>query len=153
LLDDFNDHLDLHAAETLSFDDTARKYHSHHSSTSMQKSAATHHSHKRSSKAVSSDYRHDTESLDGSKISSNNGRTKKRHRRERRGTSSSEKSTLSRSILTFNPFKHDKLVKPPNKSARLGVGSTDSPSNPKLTTLEIRTRSLCLGRTHAEMAS
>ncbi|OSS45394.1 hypothetical protein B5807_10225 [Epicoccum nigrum] len=120
LLDDFNDHLDLHAAETLSFDDTARKYHSHHSSTSMQKSAATHHSHKRSSKAVSSDYRYDTESLDGSKISSNNGRTKKRHRRERRGTSSSEKSTLSRSILTFNPFKHDKLVKPPNKSARLG---------------------------------
>ena len=153
LLDDFNDHLDLHAAETLSFDETAQKHHSHHSSTSMQKSAATHHSHKRSSKAASSDYRYDTESLDGSKIENNNGRTRKRHRRERRGTSSSEKSTLSRSILTFNPFKLDKLIKPPNKSARLGVGSIGILSHPTLTTLEIGARPLRLGRAHAQMAA
>ncbi|KAF2999216.1 hypothetical protein E8E13_001127 [Curvularia kusanoi] len=120
LLGDLNDHLDLHAAESLSFDETARKYRSHHSSSNMQKSAATRHSHKRSTKFASSDYRHDTESLDDSKSSISNGKLKKRHRRERRGTDSSEKSTLARSILTFNPFKSDNPVKPPKKSARLG---------------------------------
>ncbi|KAF3046170.1 hypothetical protein E8E11_004006 [Didymella keratinophila] len=117
LLDDYNDHLDLHAAETLSFDDTTGDYHSHHSSSNMHKSAAKRNSHRRSSKAASSDYRYDTESLDGSRNNDNHG--KKKHHRDRRGTDSSEKSTLARSILSFNPFK-DKSVKPPNKSARLG---------------------------------
>ena len=118
LLDDYNDHLDLHAAETLSFDDTTGEYHSHHSSSSMHKSAAKHNSHRRSSKAASSDYRYDTDSLDGSR--NNDSHDKKKHHRDRRGTDSSEKSTLARSILSFNPFQ-EKSVKPPNKSARLGV--------------------------------
>ncbi|XPS99270.1 hypothetical protein M3J09_008449 [Ascochyta lentis] len=120
LLDDFNDHLDLHAAETLSFDETTRKYHSH-SSSNMHKSAATHHSHRRSSKAATSDYLHDSESLDGSRKSESHGKAKKKHHRDRRDTNSSEKSTLARGIISFNPFtKLEKLVKPPNKSARLG---------------------------------
>lgn len=119
LLDDYNDHLDLHAAETLSFDDITGEYHSHHSSSIMHNSAAKQNSHRRSSKAASSDYRYDTESLDGSRKSESHGR--KKHHRDRRGTDSSEKSTLARSIQTFNPFKSDKSAKPPNKSARLGV--------------------------------
>ncbi|KAH6622172.1 peptidase family C78-domain-containing protein [Boeremia exigua] len=118
LLDDFNDHLDFHAAETLTSTET---YHSHHSSSSMHKPAATHHSRRRSSKAATSDYRYDTESLDGSQTRDNHDKTKKHHPRSRRDTDSSEKSTLARSILSFNPFsKLDKLVKPPVKSARLG---------------------------------
>ncbi|KAJ4358908.1 hypothetical protein N0V95_002614 [Ascochyta clinopodiicola] len=120
LLDDFNDHLDLHAAESLSFDETTGKYHSYHSSNDMHKAAATHHSHRRSSKAATSDYLYDAESLDGSRKSGSHGKTRKKHR-DRRDTNSSEKSTLSRSILSFNPFtKLEKPVKPPNKSARLG---------------------------------
>lgn len=122
LLDDFNDHLDLHAAETLSFDKTTGKYNPHHSSSNMHSSAATHHSHRRSSKATTSDCRYDTESLDGSKKNDHHSKSKKKHHRDRRDTDSSEKSTLARSILSFNPFtKSDKSVKPPNKSARLGV--------------------------------
>lgn len=122
LLDDFNDHLDLHAAETLSFDETTGKYHSQHSSSNMHKSAATYHSHGRLSKAATSDYRYDTDSLDGSKKGNSHGKIKKKHHRDRRDTDSSEKSTLARSILSFNPFtKLDKSVKPPSKSARLGV--------------------------------
>lgn len=120
LLDDFNHHLELHAAESLSFDETTGKYHSHHSSSNMHKSTATHHSHRRSPKAVTTDHRYDTESLDGSAKSDRHG--KRKHHRDRRGTDSSEKSTLARSIMSFNPFaKPDKSVKPPNKSARLGV--------------------------------
>jgi hypothetical protein len=118
LLDDYNDHLDLHAAETLSFDETTGGYHSHHSSSNMHTSAAKHSSHRQSSKAASSDSRYDTESVEGSRNNDSHG--KKKHHRDRRGTDSSEKSTLARSILSFNPFK-DKSVKPPNKSARLGV--------------------------------
>ncbi|KAJ8106228.1 hypothetical protein OPT61_g9676 [Boeremia exigua] len=120
LLDDFNDHLDFHAAETLSFDETTGKYRSYHSSSDMHKAATTHTSRKHPSKATTPDYRYDTDSVDGSRTHGSHG-TKKKHHRDRRGTDSSEKSTLSRSILSFNPFsKPDKSVKPPNKSARLG---------------------------------
>lgn len=123
LLDDFNDHLDLHATETLSFDEATGKYHSHHSSNNMHKSAAAKNSHRHSPKAAISDYRYEVGSLDGSQqTSESQSKMKKKHYRDRRGTNSSEKSTLSRSILTFNPFaKLDKSVKPPSKSARLGV--------------------------------
>lgn len=122
LLNDYNDHLDLHAAETLSFDDTTGKYHSYHSSSNMHNSAAAHSSHKRSSKGAASDYHYEVESSSGSQTRDSHGKTKRKHHRARRGTDSSEKSTLSRSILSFNPFSRpDKTVKPPNKSARLGV--------------------------------
>lgn len=146
LLDDFNDHLDLHAAESLSFDETTGKYHSHHSSSNM------HSARRRSSKVASSDNRYDTESLVGSRTSHNHGKTKKRQHRERRGTDTSEKSTLARSILTFNPFKADKLVKPPSKSARLGVSWVHNLTLSVLTDPEIRARPLRLGGAHAQMA-
>ena len=153
LLDDFNDHLDLHAAETLSFDETTGQYRSHHSSSNMHnKSAATKHSYRRSSKASTSDYRYEADSLDGSKKSDSHGKTKKKHHhRDRRDTNSSEKSTLTRSILSFNPFfsKAEKSVKPPNKSARLGVSLVLASAHSTLTVEEIRTWSLRLGGSHA----
>jgi hypothetical protein len=116
LLTDFNDHLDYHAAETLSFDEATGKYHSHHSSATMQ-GLATYHS--------QAEYSSSTDLPDASKRSDGHARghkSKKHGHRHRSNTNSSEKSTLSRSILSFNPFvKFDKSVKPPNKSARLGV--------------------------------
>ncbi|KAJ4988714.1 peptidase family C78 [Stagonosporopsis vannaccii] len=122
LLDDFNDHLELHAAEALSFDETTGKYHSYHSSSTMHKSTASRRSHRRLSKAATFDYRCEEDPLDGSQVRDSHGKMKKNHHhRNRRGTNSSEKSTLSRSILSFNPFsKPNKTVKPPSKSARLG---------------------------------
>jgi hypothetical protein len=47
---------------------------------------------------------------------------KRKVQRGRSDTASSEKSTLSRSIISFNPFaKPDKKVKPPQSNVRLGV--------------------------------
>jgi hypothetical protein len=118
LLTDFNDHLDFHAAESLSFDETTKKYHSHHSSATMHGHTASypHAGYTESSYADSSS----TEAL--KEHGGRRHRSKKHSHRARSNTTSSEKSTLSRSILAFNPFtKLDKSVKPPNKSARLGV--------------------------------
>jgi hypothetical protein len=107
-LADFNDHLDYHTAESLSFDETTGKYHSHHPSATMQSSTGTRRGSSKNSSAAEGHSR----------------KTKKHTRSEGRHASSSEKSTIGRSILTFNPFaKPDKSVKPPLKSARLGVST------------------------------
>lgn len=117
LLTDFNDHLDFHAAESLSFDETTGKYHSQHPSATMHDLA-----------------RHPQSAFSGHTFADCDQKTSTRHddhghrhkhkkhgHRPRSNTNSSEKSTLSRSILSFNPFaKPDKAVRPPNKSARLG---------------------------------
>jgi hypothetical protein len=126
LLADFNEHLNFHAAETLSFDETTGKYHSHHSSATMQALA-----HDTFTKDAYLDYSFATDLPEALKRHGDHGHKLKKHgHRKRSNTNSSEKSTLSRSILTFNPFtKLDKSVKPPNKSARLGV-STDFVSLP-----------------------
>lgn len=136
LLTDFNDHLDYHAAETLSFDETTGKYHSHHSSATMQ-GLASHHPHGLSkSQFLDRSFMADLpETLKRNEGHSQAHKSKKHGHRHRSNTNSSEKSTLSRSILTFNPFvKPDKSVKPPNKSARLGVSST-----PPVTSLQVLT--------------
>jgi hypothetical protein len=124
---DFNDHLDFHAAESLSFDETTGKYRSHHSSTTMQ-TLAMHQSHTALSKSSSADYNSTTNQSEApSKHGERGHRLKKRRHRPRSNTNSSEKSTLSRSIITFNPFtKLDKSIKPPNKSARLGASVASS---------------------------
>jgi hypothetical protein len=121
LLTDFDEHLNFHAAETLSFDATTGKYHSHHSSATMQALA-----HDAFAKDAYLDYSLAPDLPDALKRHDEHGHKLKKHgHRKRSNTNSSEKSTLSRSIITFNPFaKFDKSVKPPNKSARLGV-STD----------------------------
>jgi hypothetical protein len=127
LLTDFNDHLDFHAAESLSFDETTGKYHSHHSSATMQ-GLATH----RPQRGYTQDEYTSTIDLPETlkKHESHGHKLKKRSHRNRSNTNSSEKSTLSRSIVTFNPFaKMDKTIKPPSKSARLGA-SADSHVQP-----------------------
>jgi hypothetical protein len=125
LLTDFNDHLDFHAAESLSYDETTGRYHSHHSSATMQ-SLSTHQPNRPSAKNMLSEYHFTTDLPNALKRHDDHGSKLKKHgHRKRSNTSSSEKSTLSRSILTFNPFtKLDKSVKPPNKSARLGVSAS-----------------------------
>lgn len=122
LLIDFNDHLDFHAAESLSFDETTGKYHSHHSSATMH-TLASRQPHDAFAKDAFLDYSFATDLPDALKRHDDHGHKLRKHGpRKRSNTNSSEKSTLSRSILTFNPFsKLDKSVKPPNKSARLGV--------------------------------
>jgi hypothetical protein len=151
LLTDFNEHLDYHAAETLSFDETTGKYHSHHSSATMQSLASEHPHGFSRSQFLGDGFTADLPEA----LKSNNGhnqRKLKKHR-HRSSTNSSEKSTLSRSILTFNPFaKIDKTVKPPSKSARLGVSVPPTPSFCVLmVSTEIRARPLRLGGPYASM--
>lgn len=120
-LTDFNEHLDYHAAETLSFDETTGKYHSHHSSTTMHTLAPDQHSHTGLSKDSYAENNFTTDLPEALRRHDGHRRKTKKHR-ERRNTSSSEKTTLSRSILTFNPFtKSDKSIKPPYNNGRLGV--------------------------------
>ncbi|KAI4639080.1 hypothetical protein J4E93_009570 [Alternaria ventricosa] len=121
-LSDFNDHLEYHNAETLSFDETTGKYHSHHSSATMQGSTSSRRSHASQSRITTSERSFSTDLSDALKRTDAHGRKSKKHpHRHRRDTDESEKSTIGRSILGFNPFaKPDKSVKPPIKSARLG---------------------------------
>jgi hypothetical protein len=123
LLIDLNDHLDYHTAESLSFDEITGQYHSHHSSSKMQHSSAVG---KSSRSASTTSYAHSESGTTSPHAQKGNDayahKAKKTTHRNRRGTDSSEKSTLSRSIASFNPFaKSEKSVKPPSKSARLGV--------------------------------
>lgn len=118
LLTDFNEHLDYHNSETLSFDEITGTYHSQRSSVTMQSASDAHHPHasllQGSSEAGStSGYR---------RKHTKRRKTRKHDRRDRSNTNTSEKSTLARSIDSFNPFSNPgKRVKPPHKSARLGV--------------------------------
>ncbi|KAF2128607.1 DUF1671-domain-containing protein [Dothidotthia symphoricarpi CBS 119687] len=114
---DFDDHLDYHTAETLSFDESTGKY---RSSSSTMASVATQYPSTRSSKNHREHSRR-TDLSDALRKSDHHERSTKKTHRNRSNTSSSEKSTISRSIVGFNPFtKEDKAVKPPVKSARLG---------------------------------
>ncbi|KAL5119049.1 hypothetical protein ACEQ8H_002973 [Pleosporales sp. CAS-2024a] len=119
-LSDLNHHLDFHNAESLSYDDTTRTYHSH-SSTAMPGLAA-HYPHSSPTKHAASGHVASPHVPDALGRHHHHGNKLKKHGpRKRSNTSSSEKTTLSRSILVFDPFtKLDKAVKPPTKSARLG---------------------------------
>ncbi|KAL6708231.1 hypothetical protein ACN47E_003415 [Coniothyrium glycines] len=122
LLSDYNDHLDFHTAESLSFDETTGEYHSHHSSATMHSSAVAPPPLPGRSKHTNSECASSIVSSASRKSGEGHGRKVKKHRpRERRGTNSSEKSIISRSIASFSPFtRSDKNVQPPNKNARLG---------------------------------
>ena len=122
-LSDFKDHLDYHNAETLSFDETTGNYHSHHSSNNMQSSVSHRRSRASRAKGTSVDHSIDTDSSEALKRTKGHERKVKKHtHRHRCDTDDSEKSTIGRSIMGFNPFvKPSKTVKPPIKSARLGV--------------------------------
>lgn len=121
LLNEFNDHLDYHAAETLSFDETTRKYHSR--KRSKMHSSRVKKSHAGSTGPSFHEQDHSAETPEETRRHHDGRRrTEKKPRRGRSDTASSEKSTLSRTMETFNPFsKADKKVKPPSSSCRLGV--------------------------------
>ena len=148
---DFKDHLDYHNAETLSFDETTGKYHSHHSSNNMQSSVSSRRPRASRAKGTSVDHNVDTDSSEALKRTKGHERKVKKHtHRHRRDTDDSEKSTIGRSIMGFNPFvKSSKTVKPPIKSARLGVRTPSMACTPWLTLVEIRTWPLRLGKAHA----
>ncbi|KAJ4303008.1 hypothetical protein N0V90_001899 [Kalmusia sp. IMI 367209] len=120
LLNEYNDHLDYHAAETLSFDETTGKYHCRRVADMHGSKANAHHAGSTKSSFLEQNF--GTEPPEGLRRPDNPGRKSKRKpQRGRSDTSCSEKSTLSRSIQTFNPFaKADKKVKPPSSSCRLG---------------------------------
>jgi hypothetical protein len=125
-LSELNDHLKYHTAESLSVDETTGKYHSHHSSATMQGPVTARHPLAGRSKNASLDHSSNTHSPEATKKTDRedpHGHKTKRHvHRARRDTNSSEKSIITRSIISFNPFsKPDKKVRPPVKSARLGV--------------------------------
>lgn len=129
LLTDLNDHLDYHAAETLSFDETTGKYHSHCSSATMPDTVIPQRQGTPHPKDLYSEHSFAASISEGSKDQDGHHRRHKKHRRRPRShTVGSEKSTLSRSIISCNPFtKPEKAVKPPSKSARLGVSISSQP--------------------------
>ncbi|KAL1793589.1 hypothetical protein ACET3X_008571 [Alternaria dauci] len=87
------------------------------SSTSSRRSHAS-----RAKTTTTSERSFSTDLSDALNKTEAHGRKPKKHsHRPRRDTNDSEKSTIGRSILGFNPFaKADRTVKPPIKSARLG---------------------------------
>ncbi|KAF2731227.1 DUF1671-domain-containing protein [Polyplosphaeria fusca] len=104
---EYNDHLDLHAASTISFDEATGKYHSHKASN--MKSAP-------SGRSNASSLPSFLEPNSAPKRLDDGGRKlKRKHRYD------GERVSLSRSIFGFNPFaKGNKIVRPPPSSIRLG---------------------------------
>ncbi|KAF2261075.1 DUF1671-domain-containing protein [Lojkania enalia] len=119
-LNDYNDHLDLHAAATLSFDETTGKYHSQQTATMHGPTAAI--TSMGNTKLPSFVEQHfNTAVPDALRRNEDGARKLKKKKRGRNDSSGSEKSTISRSILSFNPFaKYNKIVKPPVSTVRLG---------------------------------
>lgn len=121
LLTDFNEHLDYHAAETLSFDETTGKYRIHQSANmhglySTADSTAL-------SKPSFLEHNFNTALPDALRRNDDNGRKSKNKAPRGRGYSTgSEKSTLSRSMASFIGLtRYGKKVKPPPTSGKLGV--------------------------------
>jgi hypothetical protein len=127
LLSDFNEHLDLHAAATLSFDEATGKYHSQRpSNIDIDKQASnstTNNMNMGTSKEPSLlEQNFNTAGPPGARRHEDDARKlKKKSTRGRGYSTGSEKSTLSRSIAAFNPFTRTKTVKAPHTTARLGV--------------------------------
>lgn len=114
LLIDFNDHLDLHASETLSFDESTGQYHSKQQ-TDMGYPNEPSFSERQNFNTALPDVLRQHDDGKHHKLK------KKTHHRSRNDSSGSEKSTLSRSIMSFNPFsKFSKPIKPPQSPTRLG---------------------------------
>lgn len=125
LLSDFNDHLDLHSAATLSFDETTGKYHSQRPydiNPNMRASNSTTNNMNTGPLKEPSLLEQDFDAAPGARRFGDEARKlKKKAARGRGNSTGSEKSTLSRSIAAFNPFFRSKPVKAPNSTARLGV--------------------------------
>lgn len=120
LLTDFNEHLDYHAAETLSFDETTGKYRIHQSANmrglySTADSTAL-------SKPSFLEHNFNTALPDALRRNDDNGRKSKNKAHRGRGYStSSEKSILSRSMASFIGLtRYGKKVEPPPTNGKLG---------------------------------
>jgi len=119
LLTDFNEHLDYHALETLSFDETTRQYRSQNPA-NMYDSYTPANSTKHS-KPSFLEHSFTTTLPDALRRNDDGGRKVKKTARGR-DSSDSEKSTLSRSMASFIPFaKFDKKAKPPPIKGKLGA--------------------------------
>jgi hypothetical protein len=120
LLSDFNEHLDYHAAETLSFDETTGKYCTHQS-TNMHDyysptNSTTH------SKPSFLEHNFNAALPDALRRNDSTRKLKKTTTRGRGDSSGSEKSTLSRSMASFIGLTRSyKQVKPPPIKGKLGV--------------------------------
>jgi hypothetical protein len=120
LLSDFNEHLDYHAAETLSFDETTGKYRTHQSANMhgyySTANSSTH------SKPSWLEHHFNAALPDALQRNESKGKLKKRNTRGRGDSSGSEKSTLSRSMASFIGLTRSyKQVKPPPMKGKLGV--------------------------------
>jgi hypothetical protein len=127
-LAEFNDHLDYHSAETLSFDEATGKYHSHQPASIANMHVETAAMGRRPAGPTKQSFveQHSTTSMpDALKRNQDITRKlKKQYKHEKSDSAGSEKSTLSRSIHSFNPFtKNDKQVVPPKSNCRLGVST------------------------------
>ncbi|KAF2272286.1 DUF1671-domain-containing protein [Westerdykella ornata] len=126
LLSDFNTHLDLHAAATLSFDETTGKYHSQPPASSSMQSSSNKHINitlKSGTKAPSFLTRNlgnATPSSPSRRADEDARKLKKKSPKSRGNSTGSEKSTLSRSIAAFNPFTKAHSVRASQNTARLG---------------------------------
>ncbi|KAF2106811.1 peptidase family C78-domain-containing protein [Lophiotrema nucula] len=118
-LNDYNDHLDFHAASTLSFDEATGTY-----SSKSTAAMAGHKSAKKHSDAPSFVEQHFNTALpDALRRKKDRGRKLKKEKKKDRSTRESDDSartSISRSILSFYPFKGNKIVRPPASNARLG---------------------------------
>jgi hypothetical protein len=117
LLSDLNEHLDLHATEKLSFDPDAEAVTEYpHQPTKMQ-SLAT----EDTNLPSFLEHNFNTDLPDALRTHDQHQHKLKRKSKKRVDSLSSEKSTLTRSILSFNPFaRQNKAVKPPTSTVRLG---------------------------------
>ncbi|KAF2715293.1 DUF1671-domain-containing protein [Pleomassaria siparia CBS 279.74] len=120
LLTNFDEHLDYHAQETLSFDESTGKYHTH-SSASMH---SLHNSNTSTTTYNSSSLEHNFNAAlpDARRRNDGSGPKPKKNATRGRGESSgSEKSTLPRSMANFIGLtRSGKRVKPPGSKGRLG---------------------------------
>lgn len=138
LLSELTEHLDFHAAERLNFDpEAANENQPGKMQTLTEESTPSFLEQNFSSELPDAlrNHRHQSNKV---------------RKRNRGNSSGSEKSTLSRSILSFNPFafKANKIIKPPANSVRLGVSSSHHSASFTLLMLppESRTWSTCVGR-------
>lgn len=164
LLSDFNDHLDLHAAETLSFDEATGKYRTQQppdihkqqqplDDSIIDTTSSIMGTSKEPSFLEQGFHSSSAAPPTGPRRSGDDGRRLKKKSRARGNSSASEKSTLSRSIAAFNPFSKAK-AKPVHETARLGVRISLSSSCLRTDRITAcRARPSRLGRAHAPLAA
>jgi hypothetical protein len=117
LLIELNEHLDLHTAEKLPLeeDPSYTKYHQRHHSGSMKR---------QSSSVYSSPSFAEQQTFNAETPNAQPQHEQRSRRRRRANSNTSVKTSITRSILAFNPFaRSNKKICPPRGENRLGVSS------------------------------